>query len=344
MSAAIDVRRDFDGGPGFLNTASVGIPPRRAAEALAEATAEWARGRVQPPSYDDPVARSRAAFARLHGVEPGDVAIGPQVSYFVGLVASALPPGAEVIGYEGDFTSLLFPFLARDDLRVRLVPLDAVADAVSETTALVAISAVQSADGAVADLDAIESAAARHGARTLIDTTQSSGWLPLAAGRFDYVVAGAYKWLLSPRGSAFMALRPERRDELTPTAAGWYAGALPWESIYGAPLRLARDARRFDMSPAWLVWVGTAVALEYIEGVGIEAIHAHDVALANEARERLGLPPGESAIFAVAGDAAPDALAAGGVTAAVRAGQVRVSFHLYNSRDDVDALVRALGR
>ena len=67
---------------------------------------------------------------------------------------------------------------------------------------------------------------------------------------------GGYKWLLSPRGTAYFTVRPEHMDEVVPHTAGWYAGHLPWESIYGTPLRLADDARRFDVSPAWHCWVG----------------------------------------------------------------------------------------
>ena len=47
---------------------------------------------------------------------------------------------------------------------------------------------MQSADGRVADLDAIAAAAAARGALTLIDATQACGWLPFDAARFDYVV------------------------------------------------------------------------------------------------------------------------------------------------------------
>jgi hypothetical protein len=92
---------------------------------------------------------------------------------------------------------------------------------VTSRTTLVAVSAVQSADGRVADLDA------PHG-------------------------------LLSPRGTAYFTIYPVLTGELTPHYAGWYAGDDPWSSIYGGPLRLAGDARRFDVSPAWHAWVAAA--------------------------------------------------------------------------------------
>jgi selenocysteine lyase/cysteine desulfurase len=264
------------------------------------------------------------------------------VSYFAGLVAAALPPGAEVVGYAGDFTSLLFPFLARGDLDVRLVELDQILEAIGDRTSLVAVSAVQSSDGRVCDLETIAEVAQAHGALTLVDVTQASGWLPVDAARFDFTTGGAYKWLLSPRGTTFMSVRPERTESLPTPAAGWYAGQDVWNSIYGAPLRLARDARRFDMSPAWLSWVGTASALEYVEQAGVDAIHAHDVALTNTLREGLGLPPSDSAIVALAHNGAAEAFERAGIRAAVRAGSLRVCFHVYNDEDDVAAVLRAL--
>lgn len=335
---------DFSGAEGFLNTASIGIPPRVALEELRTATDAWACGQVAPAAYDEWIERGRGAFARLHDVEPGSVSIGPQVSYFIGMIAASLPEGAEVVTFGGEFTSILFPLLARGDLSVRLVDdLAAVPAAVEPSTALVAVSSVQSSDGGVADLDALREAAERCGALTLVDTTQSSGWLPLDADEFDFVTAGAYKWLLSPRGCSFLAVRDRARDRLQPTAPGWYATEQPWESLYGGPLRLAEDARRFDMSPSWLGWVATARALEYLEEIGVEAIHAHDLGLANRFREGLGLPPGNSAVVSI--DADPDraALAERHLRVGSRAGRLRACFHLYNSEADVDALLEVLG-
>jgi selenocysteine lyase/cysteine desulfurase len=334
---------DFPGARGYLNTASIGLPPALAVTALREAVDQWVAGDALAPSYDAYVARARTAFARLHSVAAEDVAIGPQVSYFVGIVAASLPRRAEVVAYEGDFASLLYPFLARDDLKVRLVPLERVADAVTMHTSLVAVSAVQSSDGRVADLEALTRAAHEHGALTLLDATQASGWLPIDASRFDFVVAGAYKWMLAPRGATFMAMRPGWIPTLPPTAPGWYAADYPWGAVYGPALRLAADARRLDMSPAWLPWVGTAAALEYLEDLGIEPIHEHDVALANRLREGLDMPPSSSAVVPVPGEDTAEALVEAGIhVSTMRAGAVRVCFHLYNTEEDVDTALRAL--
>ena len=335
---------DFPGARGYLNTASIGLPPAPAVDALRDAVDEWVAGTATAPGYDPTVERGRAVWARLHHVDPEHVAIGPQVSYFAGLVAASLPRGAEVVAFDGDFASLLYPLLAREDLQIRWAPLERLAEAVKSSTALVAVSAVQSADGRVADLDGIAAAAAHHDALTLVDSTQASGWLPIDASRFDFVACATYKWLLSPRGSACMSIRPERLDAVPALAPGWYAAAEPWGAIYGPPLKLAADAQRLDMSPGWLAWVGTTVALEYIERVGIDAIQAHDLRLADRVREGLGMPPGNSAVVAIDRPDAADALADAGISASVPGDFLRLCFHLYNTDEDAERVLKTLLR
>jgi selenocysteine lyase/cysteine desulfurase len=287
------------------------------------------------------VGRARAAWASLHGAEARDVAVSGQVSSFTGLIALSLDRGARVVAPERDFTSVLWPFLVAG-VQVDLVPLESLADAVDADTALVAVSAVQSLDGRVADLDAIVAAAEHHGALTCVDATQASGWLPLEAGRFDFLMASAYKWLLSPRGTSFMAVRPAAAERLQPFMAGWYAGDDPFDTNYDAPLRLAEDASRFDLSPAWLSWVGAAPAIELLGEVGVEAIHAHDVALANRFRAGLGMEPGDSAVVALPrDDALAERLRDADVMFTDREGLFRFSFHLFNTDAEVDRALEA---
>jgi selenocysteine lyase/cysteine desulfurase len=339
------VQAQFGAGLGYLNTASVGVPPNVGVDAMLGAIEDWRSGNADPPSYDAYVERARAAFAKLAEVHADRVAIGSTASAFAGLVASQLPSGSEVLTAEGDFTSVLFPFMAQKvrGVRFRHVELERLADEVNERTTLVAVSSVQSVDGRIADLDALVEACARVGAHTMIDATQSYGWLPLDASRFDYVVCHAYKWLPCARGVAFLAVSPERRAALIPHNAGWYSGADIWNSIYGAPLRLAENAHGLDISPAWLSWVGAAPTLELFVRVGQGEIHSHNVGLANQLRAGLGQEPGHSAIVRIEQPGASDALSAAGVRCANRAGAVRLSFHLYNDVADVELALEALG-
>ncbi|MGI8993027.1 MAG: aminotransferase class V-fold PLP-dependent enzyme, partial [Nocardioidaceae bacterium] len=267
------------------------------------------------------------------------------VSPFVGLLASSLSAGTRVLVPAGEFTSNLFPYLVQQHARgleVETVPLETLAERVVPGVGLVAVSAVQSSDGTVTDLTSLAKRAHDVGALLAVDATQAVGWLPVDASQVDLLVCGGYKWLCSPRGSSFCVVSPALCDTLVPQAAGWYAGEAVHASYYGPSMTLAGDARRFDTSPAWPVWVGTAPAVELLEQVGVEQVREHNVGLANRFRAGLGLEPSNSAIVsAQVADAGPK-LEAAGVRAASRAGSLRVSFHLYSTVADVDLALDAL--
>ncbi|HSF85989.1 MAG TPA: aminotransferase class V-fold PLP-dependent enzyme [Acidimicrobiia bacterium] len=324
----------FSAGPGYLNTASVGLPPKRALEALRSRIEEWEAGAADPSSFDPDVDRARAAYADISGTTIQRVGIVGQVSVASGLVASSLPCGATVLLAEEDFTSVLFPFLVDGRLEVRTVPLHRLIESIGSSVDLVAVSAVQSADGRVIDLEALASAAHDAGARTYVDVTQAAGWLPFDSEMFDVTACGGYKWLCAARGSGFMTVG-EDSSWLVPRNAGWYAGDDVWGAIYGPPLRLAGDARRFDVSPAWFDFVTAAESVELLADVGIDGIYEHNLTLANALLSHLGLPPSNSAIVSL-DTPHGRALEAAGISAARRAGKVRLSFHLYNTMEDVD--------
>jgi selenocysteine lyase/cysteine desulfurase len=326
----------------YVNTASYGLPPRPAWEAMQAALADWHSGQTSWESWDASTTGAREAFARLAGVPGERVAVGATVSELMATAVSALPAGASIVVPDVEFTSTLFPLLVQDRLDVRLVPAGRLAEAVADGADAVAFSAVQMSTGEVADLDAITAAAEVSGAMTLCDGTQAAGWLPLDRYDFDALTCHAYKWLMSPRGSAFLAVSERLLERATPHSAGWYAAEDVHGSYFGPPMRLAQSARRLDRSPAWFSWIGTQPALELVEQIGVAAIHEHDVGLANRFRAGLGLEPGNSAIVSAA---VPDGLARlerAGIIGAQRGGRLRTSWHVYNGTDDVDRALAVL--
>ncbi|MQA02911.1 MAG: aminotransferase class V-fold PLP-dependent enzyme [Streptosporangiales bacterium] len=341
------VRREWpEPPPGHFAAPTIGLPTQSTLRALHTELEVWAGGDASAPGYDTAVERCRELYAKLVGV-PGEwVAVGNQVSVWAGLVAAALPDGADVVVPAGDFSSVVYPFLVHADrgVRVRHVPLAELADAVRTETTLVAYSLAQSATGEVADADAVRDAATAAGALTMCDVTQAAGWLPVDASRFDITVCGGYKWLCHPRGTAFLTVRPERLDWLRPLYAGWYAGESRWDSIYGPEMQLASTAQRFDISPAWHCWVGAVPALELFTSVPPAEVYAHDSALADLLRKRVGADPTGSAIVTLPDPegSAAEKLRAAGCAVSARAGNVRLGFHLWNTEADVDLAVAAL--
>jgi selenocysteine lyase/cysteine desulfurase len=328
----------------YLNTASFGLPPDPVWDAVQTAQTDWRHGRVSWEHWTAVTGRARAQYARLVGVDVDRVAVGSTVSGLIAQVAAAIDDGARVLSTEPEFVSLLFPFLAQEPrgVTVEVVPVDRLAEAIDAATDVVAVSAVQSSTGEVADLDAIAAAAAHHGALTVVDATHAIGWLPLDASRFDAVACACYKWLMCPRGTAFLSLSERLSERMTPHQAGWFAASDPLSDQFGPPLRLPDTARRFDTSPAWFSWVGTEPALALLNEIGVETVHEHDLRLANRFRAGLGLEPSDSAIVTTDFPDATDKLARAGIMAAARAGKLRASFHLYNTEADVDAALSAL--
>ncbi|MEV1083089.1 aminotransferase class V-fold PLP-dependent enzyme [Streptomyces sp. NPDC050211] len=340
------VRSEFAPKSIYLNTASTGLMPARTVAAMSAAVEASAAGR--PTDMFADVEAARASFARLTRVPDRRVAAGASVAVYTGLIAASLPAGAEVLTADADFSSTVTPFHIRGDLKVRTVPLERIADSVRPGTALVAVSATQSADGRIADLPAIRAAAHEHGARTYIDASQATGWLDLDADDYDYVSSVAFKWLVCPRGVAFLVV-PEDLGGLPPVFAGWVAGEEPWDSCYGPVEELAHSARRFDESPALFAYAGARHSLALLEEIGVDAVRAHDLALADRFRTGLAtlghepVPAPGSAIVSVPGlgHRQPE-LSSAGIEVSDRAGNLRAAFHLYNTTTDVDRLLDAL--
>jgi selenocysteine lyase/cysteine desulfurase len=259
-------------------------------------------------------------------------------------VAAGVPDGATVLLPDIEFTSNVFPWAVHADrgVRLRTAPVEILAEHIDGTVDVVAFSLAQSANGEIAPYEDIISAARAAGAWVIVDATQACGWLPFDGSLADAVVVGAYKWLMAPRGTGFIYLKPSLRERLRPLMAGWYASDEVHGSYYGLPMRLAPDARAFDLSPAWHPWIATAPAITVVENLGVQAIHDHNLSLANRFLEGLGRPTGNSAIVTVEVPGAEQKLARAGIRAAVRAGRVRASFHIYNTQSDVDDALEAL--
>lgn len=329
---------------GYLDTGTYGLPPRSTVAALERAIVGW-RTRESWRQWEQDGEACRALFAGLVGARAEDVALLPALSAAAGLIAASLPArsGDNVVLVEDDFTSTLLPWrgLEARGIELRLRPFEGLLDGVDDRTALIAVSLVQSANGAVVDLAAL----VETGARVFLDATQAVGAIPVDVAGVDYLAAHPYKWLCAPRGLAFLYVRRDRLDEITPWTAGWKSRARPYEHYYGLP-DVTPDARRLDVSLPWIVAAGARPSLELITELGVDRIANHNLALAGLFTGELGLP-GEppSPIVRVRvddADAAVERLRRAGVACSVRAGSIRFCFHFYNGAEDVDLALEAI--
>ena len=204
------------------------------------------------------------------------------------------------------------------------------------------------------DVEAIYGLAREHGALMLVDGYQGIGAIPLEAAKAgDVVVGGTVKYLLASAGLAFMALRPGLVEELVPVQTGWFAD----ENVFDMQIeryRPHRSGRRFDAGtpPVPNIYAGVA-GVGLIAETGVPAIQAHVRGLV----ERLvgGLDEVGATVAAaplgplvcIRSTDAPALVAAvaeDGVVASERDSNLRVSLHLYNTDEDVDAVLASLAR
>ena len=346
LSRTLLAPSEYEGSPtrGYLDTATYGLPPRATVAAVEQTLASW-QGRGSWLDWEQDGEACRELFAQIVGAQPEDIAYVAAASVAAGIVAASLPAeaGANIVLYERDFDSVLFPWrsLAERGVELRTLPLERLAEGIDERTALVAVSLVQSSDGRMPDLAAIKAA----GTRLFLDGTQAVGSIPVSLEGVDYLVAHSYKWLLSPRGLCFFYVRPERLPEITPWLAGWKSRSDPVRGLLRrARARVGRaPARRLDplvLGPGSpreprADRDGSAPRRSASTTSPSRACSRPSWALAEPASPILRVPVEDA-------EAAVERLKRAGVACSARSGSIRFAFHLYNDEEDVGLALEAL--
>jgi kynureninase len=347
----------------YLNTCSLGPLGERSRRKVMDFLNLWeARGAAA--WYDvwwEALADLRARYARVIGAGTQEIALAPSVSVALTSVAESLDyrrrPKVVITGL--DFPTVAYQWLARrpDGVEVVLVespdgvsvPVDAIARAVDDRTALVVTSHVYFTTGAIQDIKAVADAAHRRGALCLIDAYQSVGQVPLDVHRtgVDFLTAGGLKWLLGGPGIVFLYGRDEVVRTLSPRAFGWF-GHKNQFAFDSRRIELHDDARRLEMGTPALAAVHAQLGgLEYIEEIGVPRIRevvlglvddlvaqAKDAGLAPKAAARRD---DRSSIVMLPNpdpQAAVRDLAQANIVADARPGHVRLSPFFYNVQDD----------
>ena len=355
----------------YLNTCSLGALGERARRKATQFLDAWdARGAAA--WYDvwwAALAELRARYAGVIGATAEEIALAPSISVALSAVAEALDytRRPKVVVTSLDFPTVAYQWLAKRARGVELVvvespdhvsvPVEAIARAVDERTALVATSHVYFTSGAIQDIRAVAHAAHVRGALCLIDAYQSVGQVPcdVRAADVDFLTAGGLKWLLGGPGIVFLYARAELARRLEPGIAGWFGHK---RQFAFEPRALERhdDARRFELGTPSLAAIYTQLGgLEYIEEIGVPAIRDVTAALTEDLIARAcaaGFRPkvaaraeDRSAIVMLPADDPTERvrhLAAAGIIADARPGHVRLSPFFYNAQDDYVAALERL--
>lgn len=347
----------------YLNTCSLGALGERTRRKVAEFLDLW-QSRGASAWYDvwwEALGDLRARYGRVVNAAPNEIALAPSISVALSMVAESLDYGRrpKVVTTSLDFPTVAYQWLAKVGRGVEVVvvespdrisvPVEAIARAIDQRTALVATSHVYFTSGAIQDIKSVAAAAHAQGALCLIDAYQSVGQLPVdvQATGVDALMAGGLKWLLGGPGIVFLYVRDELARRLEPTTAGWF-GHRDQFAFDPRHLNFHDDARRFELgTPSLAAIYAQLGGLEYIEEIGVPAIRAVTAALTEDLITRARAagfapkvaadPAARSAIVMLPVPdpaAAVRHLAAGGIIADARPGHVRLSPFFYNLQED----------
>jgi len=347
----------------YLNTCSLGALGERSRRKVAEFLDLW-QSRGASAWYDvwwEALGELRARYGRLVNAAATEIALAPSISVALSAIAESLDyrRRPKVVITSLDFPTVAYQWLAKAMAGVELVvvdspdkisvPVEAIARAVDDRTALVVTSHVYFTTGAIQDIKRVAEVAHAHGALCLIDAYQSVGQIPVDVkdAGVDALVAGGLKWLLGGPGIVFLYVRETVARRLEPRISGWF-GQREQFAFDPRALTFHDDARRFEMgTPALAAIYAQLGGLEYIEEIGVPRLREVTAALTEDLivtvraagfTPRVAAEPERRSAIVMIPMTDPAAavrhLAAGGVIVDSRPGHVRFSPFFYNVQDD----------
>lgn len=359
----------------YMNTGTTGPLPLRAIRTMEnQSQTEAEQGRIDPEVHRKAAELKeelRKRWAEMVGAAPTSIALTHNTTEGVGLALAGLEwnEDDEVITTNLEHSGVIMPLhllSQRRGVRVRFVDLGtgevdmiaALERALTPRTRMIAFSHVSYRTGAVLPMEQAAAWAREKGVWTLVDGAQGVGALPLrlSGTGVDFYAMPGQKWLCGPEGCGALYVAEDRLDEVNPTLVGW-AGLRrmgPWPEVVYHP-----DARKFEVSSASVpLFAGMLASLQFVEEVGREPVYRRTRRLAGLFRSRLREMAGVRVVtpedhaglvtFEVDGqspEAVLERLRSRGVLMRTIPGSpwVRASLGFFNSEDEIDRAVAAIG-
>jgi len=250
-------------------------------------------------------------------------------------------------------------------------------DRITPRTRIITVSTVQWTNGYRLDLSAFSRLCRERGIWLVVDAIQQLGAVPLSVQQtpVDILACGGHKWLNSPFGCGFLYINRDSQTRLRPPTAGYLDIQDPaggWGEYFQTPAitpvqdyQYVQTARRFETGGTanYPGAVGLAASLKLIQELGSERIEAHIRGLTDfllKGLDTLGIevvtpraPQSRSGIITFSVGTAEQNVALmtrlqeRKILLSVRytsgVGGIRVSCHFYNSKEDLERLLKAVG-
>jgi selenocysteine lyase/cysteine desulfurase len=350
----------------YLNSCSQGALSDAVESGFEEYIASWHEQGSPWEIWVERYEAARTAFAKFIHASPDEVAIVTSVSAGINGIASALNFRGrnKIVMGEFEFPTMGQVWLGQQVRGAEVqfakaegnaIPAAAYEKLVDGQTLIVPLTHVCFKNGFRTEIATITQMAHHAGALVMLDDYQDCGTRPVdvKAMNLDFYVTGTLKYLLGPPGLAFLYVRKELIPSLAPTVTGWFGQANPF-AYNPQHFELSPTARRFESgSPSVPNVYGAMPGFQMLQEIGLEQMAAHveklTRALLHRTRE-LGIvtkTPARSVgplVVLQCHDSGLllQALAQSGIVASNRFDGLRISFHAYNTLDDVNAVVEVL--
>jgi selenocysteine lyase/cysteine desulfurase len=350
----------------YLNSCSQGALSDAVEDGFREYVASWHEHGSPWDVWVERYEAARSQFASFIGATNDEVAVVPYVSAGINSVASALrfDRRKKVVLGEFEFPTMGHIWLAQRKRGAEVefvsavgnrIPTEHYERAIDHDTLIVPLTGVCFMNGFRSAVHEVVRLAHANGALIMLDDYQDCGTRPVnvRTAELDFYVTGTLKYLLGPPGLAFLYVRKELIESLEPTITGWFAQTDPF-AFDVKHLDLAPSARRFEAGSPTVPNIYAAMkGIELLQEIGLDNVAAHIETLARallDGSQRLGLHakvPANSVgplVVLQCSYAAVlvEKLAASGIVCSSRHDGLRLSFHLYNTLDDVQAVLRVL--
>jgi selenocysteine lyase/cysteine desulfurase len=333
---------------------------------LEDYIASWHEQGSPWETWVDRYEAARIAFAKFINAGPDEVAIVTSASAGINAIASALSfrERKKVVLGEFEFPTMGHVWLAQRPRGAEVqfvkaeenrIPASAYEKLIDSDTLIVPLTHVCFKNGFRSHVSGVTQIAHSAGALVMLDDYQDCGTRPVdvKAMNLDFYVTGTLKYLLGPPGLAFMYVRPELIQKLTPTVTGWFAQTNPF-AFDPKIFDLSPTARRFESGSPSVPNVYAAVpGILLLQDIGMENIAGHIqrlaqslLSVAHDMAIRCKTPADSLGPLVVLeskdSNALVKKLAERGIVASNRHDGLRISFHVYNTLDDVHAVAQLL--
>jgi len=365
----------FDGKV-WLNAASEGPLPLVAQKALAEAV-EW---KSKPylltnAKFASTVVELKESIGKLINVKAQDVILANSASYGLHILANGIrwQTGDEILLMQNDFPTDILPWLALEKKGVRVRQIKSIDKVITPEELLANITArtkvfcithVHTFSGYILEVEKFGEICQNKGVRLVVNLSQSLATMTVDVSKFpvDAVVCAGYKWLCGPYGSGFCWIKPDWLDELDYNQAYWIS-SLSQEELHSEEalkFREMKGARKYDIfgTANFFNFVPFKAAIDLWLKIGLDNVRKHHdelidhfIGKLNPADYKLISPKQSKSRSSLVVISHKDRqrnprihqqLLNQGIYTAFWKGNIRVAAHVYNTKDDIDKLLKSL--